>query len=391
MTENILVTGGAGFIGSHLTDQLVVEGYHVRVFDNLDPQVHGDLGERGKWPEYCNPQAEYVLGDVRDRKALYQALLDIDVIFHLAAKVGVGQSMYHVSNYVDVNMGGTATLLDLVVNDPSIRDRLRKLIVASSMSNYGEGEYECPEHGRQYPSLRPLAQLNSRQWELRCPYTLSGNDDGLYPRLCNRLLKPLPTRESKSMVTNSVYGIAKKTQEDLCLTVGEAYGIPTVALRFFNTYGTRQALSNPYTGVVAIFASRLMNGRPPELFEDGRQIRDFIHVSDLARANILVMKGPEANGVYNVGTGWPITIKQIAEGVAKHMGSSLEPLILETYRMGDIRHCFADISKLAALGYEPQITFEQGAVETIDWVRSQTATDDFEQMKKELIKRGLTI
>jgi len=193
------------------------------------------------------------------------------------------------------------------------------------------------------------------------------------------------------MITKSVYGISKKTQEELCLAVGEAYGIPTVALRFFNTYGPRQALSNPYTGVVAIFASRLLNSHPPEIFEDGRQMRDFIHVSDLVKANILIMESPDARGVYNVGTGHGVTIKEVAEAISRNMNSDIKPNILETFRIGDIRHCYADINRLAALGFEPKTTFQDGIADTVDWVKSQTATDEFDQAKEELVRRGLTV
>jgi dTDP-L-rhamnose 4-epimerase len=391
MTENVLVTGGAGFIGSHLVDRLTAEGYRVRVIDNLDEQVHGELSKEELWPAYRNEQVEYVLGDVRDKEALRRVLNGIDVVFHLAAKVGVGQSMYDVRRYIDVNVGGTANLLDVIANDASIRDRIRKLIVASSMSNYGEGTYDCPVHGVQYPPLRPLKQLNKHQWELRCHAVIVQGNSGQEVGRCQEILVPRPTRESKPMVTNSVYGISKKTQEELCLTVGEAYGISTVALRYFNTYGTRQALSNPYTGVVAIFASRLLNRQAPVIFEDGHQIRDFIHVSDLVKANILVMNNQEATGIYNVGSGHPVTIQEIAKSVIDHMDSSLEPEIIDTYRKGDIRHCYADIGRLAALGFKPEYTFEKGIAETVEWVRTQVSSDDFEKMKEDLAKRGLTI
>ncbi|HET6445227.1 MAG TPA: SDR family NAD(P)-dependent oxidoreductase, partial [candidate division Zixibacteria bacterium] len=238
MTETILVTGGAGFIGSHLVDSLVERGHEVRVFDNLEPQVHGELRESGSWPEYSNPAAEYVLGDVRDRDALEAAMSGMDVVFHEAAMVGVGQSMYQIERYVDVNARGTAVLLDIVANESSIRDRLRRLVVASSMSIYGEGSFECEEHGIVFPKLRTEEQLARHDWELHCTR-------------CDRHVKPLPTDEDKPLIPTSTYAISKKDQEEMCLVVGRAYNIPTVALRYFNTYGPRQALSNPYTGVAA--------------------------------------------------------------------------------------------------------------------------------------------
>jgi dTDP-L-rhamnose 4-epimerase len=390
MGESILVTGGAGFIGSHLVDELLEDGNRVRVFDNLDPQVHGDLRERGSWPAYCNPGAEYVAGDVRDRDALLRALKDIDVVFHLAARVGVGQSMYEINSYIDVNIAGTSVLLDILANDRDMQERVRKLIVASSMSNYGEGAYECPIHGRVYPQLRPTEQLSARQWEVRCPYEIDSRDAG-HSRQCGKILRPIPTPEEKPQYSGSVYAIAKKTQEELCQVVGSAYEIPTVALRFFNTYGTRQALSNPYTGVLAIFSGRLLNEQPPVIFEDGLQIRDFVHVSDIVQANTLAMNHSEASGVYNVGSGRPTTILEVAQRLGKQIGSSQQPEILNLYRAGDIRHCYADVRRIQALGYAPQVGFEQGVAGLVEWLQDQAPADRFEQMNVELTKRGLAI
>lgn len=362
----VLVTGGAGFIGSHLVDALIAEGHDVRVYDSLVPQVHGgpptprlarggaadrrpqsslrsrpptadpstSSGRRRRPPAHLNPEAEFVYGDMRDREALRKALQGVEVIFHQAAEVGVGQSMYEITRYVEANTGGTALLLELLANEPH---RVQKLIVASSMSIYGEGAYECPVHGVVYPRLRPTEQLAAREWEVRCPmpkdatrntqhaarntqYTTHNNTP------CGLPLTPLPTTEDKPLFPTSIYAISKMDQELMCLAVGHAYGIPVVALRYFNVYGPRQALSNPYTGVAAIFSARLLNGNRPLVFEDGLQSRDFIHVSDIVRANLLAMERDEANyGVFNVGTGEPHTVLDVAYALAKGLGVDIEP------------------------------------------------------------------
>jgi dTDP-L-rhamnose 4-epimerase len=371
-----LVTGGAGFIGSHLVDALLEAGHRVRVFDNLEPQVHGGLRERGEWPDYLPEDCERILGDVRDRDALHAAIEGVDVIFHQAAAVGVGQSMYEIERYVDANTRGTAVLLDILANDDH---RVRKLIVASSMSIYGEGSYHCVEHSEVYPRLRSGKQLAEHQWELHCP-------------ICHRSVEPLPTDEDKPLQSTSIYAITKKDQEEMCLTVGRAYGIPTVALRYFNVYGPRQALSNPYTGVAAIFSSRLLNGNPPVIFEDGLQRRDFVHVSDIVQANLLAMERDDLDdAVLNVGTGWPLTVLDVANALSAELDSAVEPEIVHQFRAGDVRHCFPDISRIREVGYRPTMRFEQGVTELVAWVKSQTATDSFEQARQELVDKGLTL
>ena len=390
MSEKILVTGGAGFIGSFLVDALLAEGHQVRIYDNLEPQVHGGLREQEQWPDYCNSDAEYILGDIRNRDALFKAVQDVDVIFHQAAMVGVGQSMYQVERYMDVNTRGTAVLLDILANDPALRERIRKLIVASSMSIYGEGMYECPVHGVVYPGLRSNAQLAARDWELHCPEVDVAKTNGSQPSPCNLILKPLPTSENKALTSTSIYAISKKDQEEMCLSIGRAYDLPTVALRYFNVYGPRQALSNPYTGVAAIFSGRLLNGNPPVLFEDGLQSRDFVHVSDIVQANLLAMTKDEADyGVFNVGTGRSLTILDVAKALSHHMDSPHEPEIALKFRSGDIRHCFPDVSRLEGLGYKSTLDFEDGIAELMDWVQQQTAVDTFDQARQELDKRGL--
>jgi dTDP-L-rhamnose 4-epimerase len=247
------------------------------------------------------------------------------------------------------------------------------------MSIYGEGKYRCAEHGKVYPRLRSDEQLAARDWEMHCP-------------VCAQPVEPLPTDEEKLLYPTSIYAITKKDQEEMCLTVGRAYGIPTVALRYFNTYGPRQALSNPYTGVAAIFSSRLLNGQPPVIFEDGRQSRDFIHVSDIVQANLMVMEREDMEyGAFNVGTGRSKTVLDVAEALSQHLNGDVRPEIAHKFRAGDIRHCFADISRIQALGYQPGTDFEDGVAELVDWVRSQTAVDDFEQAREELVTRGLAV
>jgi len=386
MSEHVLVTGGAGFIGSHLADALLAAGNEVRIFDNLEPQVHGKLAESRTRPDYLDTAAEFVLGDIRDPEGISRALEGIDVVFHLAALVGVGQSMYEIARYTQGNTYGAAVLLQAVVNT---KNRPRKLVVASSMSIYGEGSYICQEHGTVYPKLRSLSQLQRQEWEMLCP--LQG---------CRQGVSPCPTSEDKPLYPTSIYAINKRDHEEMFMAVGQAYNIPTVALRYFNTYGSRQALSNPYTGVAAIFSSRLINRKPPVIFEDGRQLRDFVHVSDIAQANLLVMQDPRADfEVFNVGTGRALSIQQVAQALLAHFEKtvpelaieSLSPEITQQFRAGDIRHCFSDISRLVSLGYQPRVTFEQGVDELIGWVESQTSNDHFEVARTELKERGLAI
>ena len=353
---NILVTGGAGFIGSHLVDALVERGHHVRVLDALVSQVHGD-----GIPHYLNPAAEFVHGDVCDPEAVAAALRGTDIVFHEAAEVGVGQSMYEIVRYVRANDLGTAVLLEELTRN---RQQIRKLIVASSMSIYGEGSYECAQCGVINPKLRSNEQLLARQWDFTCS-------------TCGGTLTPRPTDEDKPLFPTSVYAISKQDQEQYCLNVGRAYNIPTVALRYFNAYGTRQALSNPYTGVCAIFSGRLLNDQRPMIFEDGEQTRDFVHISDIVQANLLALEKDEANyQAFNVGTGRPISIREIARMLAASLGKDIEPEIVAKYREGDIRHCVADISLARTkLGYEPRIRLEDGIPQLIEWVREQQVND----------------
>lgn len=372
MSKKILITGGAGFIGSHLADELINKGYSVRALDNLSEQVHGDRKTR---PEYLNPQVELQIGDVRDKNAVLKALEGVDAVFHLAAMVGVGQSMYQIKDYTDVNNVGTAVLLEALIEKP-----VNKLVVASSMSIYGEGLYEGSDGTHFSECDRKLSDLKKGKWEM---------SDGK-----GQPLRPIPTSEDKKPNLSSIYALSKYDQERLCLITGKAYNIPTTALRFFNVYGTRQALSNPYTGVLAIFASRLLNDNPPMIFEDGKQQRDFVHVKDVASACRMAMESEEADGeVFNVGSGNNYTIESIAEKLAGVMGKEKIPVeITGKYRVGDIRHCFADTSKIKnLLGFEPKVDFEEGLLELADWLKTQIATDNVSKASSELSSRGLTV
>jgi len=283
--------------------------------------------------------------------------------------------MYEIERYVHVNTLATASFLERLV---ALSRRPERLVVASSMSIYGEGEYRCPEHGNVAPGLRPEEQLVTRQWECACP-------------ACGAELAPVPTRESKALIPTSVYAITKRDHEELCQVVGAAYGVPTVALRFFNIYGSGQALSNPYTGVAAIFSSRLLNSHAPLVFEDGLQSRDFIHVSEIVRAIVLALESEDAVGhAVNVGTGRPVTVRQVAELLAAGLDTDIVPELPATYRMGDIRHCFADPTRAEELlGFKAKIRLEDGIGELLDWVRTQTATDRVEEAAAELVARRL--
>ena len=369
MPKKVLVTGGAGFIGSHLVDALVKEGHEVRILDNLEPQVHI------KRPDYLNPEAEFVEGDIRNEDDIRKALKGVEVVFHQAAAVGVGQSMYRIQEYIDVNTHGTAKLLEILANGDY---NLEKLIVASSMSVYGEGAYRCEDCGIVYPEVRSELQLEAREWEPKCPE-------------CGKIVEPIPTGEGKRLHPTSIYAISKRDQEEMCLVVGRAYGIPTVALRYFNGYGPRQSLSNPYTGVCAIFSSRIKNGRPPLIFEDGLQARDFVSVHDIVRANLLAMRKRETDyEVLNVGSGKPITISEIADILIRLYGEDLKPEIVFKYRAGDIRHCYADISKIRSkLGFEPSVSLQEGMKELVEWGENAYAEDKTQQAQEELKRKQL--
>ena len=372
MRKRVLITGGAGFIGSHIADQLLARGVAIRVLDVLLPQVHGPNCER---PDYLHADVELVRGDVRDASALRRALVGVDAVIHLAARVGVGQSMYELCEYTSTNGLGTATLLEALAARP-----VERLVVASSMSIYGEGLYR-DSSGRLRSEVERSAEALARgEWEPR--------DESGAP------LEPLPTPEWKRPALASLYALSKYDQERMCLLVGRSYRIPTVALRLFNVYGPRQALGNPYTGVLAIFASRLLNRRAPVVFEDGRQRRDFVSVHDVARAFVLALEAEGAPGqVVNVGSGESFSVAEVAGRLAAVLGAEhITPEIARQYRVGDIRHCFAEIREARrVLGYEPQVRFDQGLAELAGWLSGRVAVDRVAEMREELAARGLAV
>ena len=373
--RDVLVTGGAGYIGSHLVDALVARGYLVTVLDNLEPQVH----RSGEWPSYANPGATYVRGDVRDRAVFESLVLASQAVVHFGAAVGVGQSMYQVDRYVDVNTRGTALLLDILVN---AKHGVEKLIVASSIGVYGEGAYACATHGAVAPTIRPESQLAARDWEQRCP-------------LCGEHVASVPTPEDKALYRDNIYSMTKYHQEEMVLLIGKTYGIPAVAPRFFNVYGPRQSLSNPYAGVAAIWLSRLINGRQPMVFEDGGQLRDFVSIHDVVDCLVLMLETPGADYLpVNVGSGERVTILEIARLLARLLGSPIEPLVTQTGRTFDIRHNTADISRARqTLGFAPKVTLEQGFTELIEWARTtpDVAVDFFDRALQELQDKGLLV
>jgi dTDP-L-rhamnose 4-epimerase len=367
-----LITGGGGFIGAHVAEELLREGQHVRVLDAMLSQVHADATR----PDYLSTDVELVRGDVRDPDAVCRALAGVDRVAHFAARVGVGQSMYEIAEYTSVNALGTAVLLEALVDRP-----VEQLVVASSMSVYGEGLYTDSDGNPVDSVSRRRADLQAGLWEPRAA-------DG------GSALIPVPTPETKPVSLSSVYALNKFDQERLCLLFGEAYQVPTTALRFFNVYGRHQALSNPYTGVLAIFAARLLNDRRPLLFEDGEQRRDFVHVTDVARACRLALSGATPSGeVVNVGSGRNVSINEVAHGLAHIVGKEhLTPETTGKYRVGDIRHCFADISKAQRLwGFEPLVGLDEGLRDLADWLEGQVAIDSVEEAARALASRGLTV
>jgi dTDP-L-rhamnose 4-epimerase len=370
--KTVLITGGAGFIGSHVANELLEHGYRVRALDDLVPQVHG--ADRAK-PSYLDPEVELCVGDVRDVQALSRALAGVDAVIHLVALVGVGQSMYQIEQYTSVNNGGTAALMQALSSNP-----VECVVVASSMSIYGEGMYRNVDgHAHVAPS-RSLDQLRAGKWEVT-------DEQG-------RPLVPVPTTEDKTPALASIYALSKFDQEQMTLLVARAYGMRAVALRFFNTYGPYQALSNPYTGVLSNFAARVLNGKPPLIYEDGLQKRDFVSVYDVASACRLALMRTEADGkAFNISSGQAMTVVEVASRTIRALGkTSLEPEVTGKYRVGDIRHCFADIARAnKVLGWAPSVSMEQGLEDLAAWLEGQRTPDHVVQARAELAARGLMI
>ncbi len=364
------MTGGAGFIGAHLAERLLAAGHEVRVLDSLDPQVHDDVASA------LDPAVEFVRGDVRDAEAVARSLDGVDRLVHLAAAVGMAQSMYELVRYTSTNALGAAVVLEQALE---VRDRLEKVVVASSNTIYGEGLYRCPVEGIDVaPAPRRAERLAEHKWEPACPD-------------CGADLEPVPTRETKPLAPTTIYAIGKRDQEEMFLACGRAYDIPTTALRLFSVYGPRQALSNPYTGVAAVFASRLLSGRRPVIFEDGRQSRDFVYVDDAVEALMAALEPGRGDGrALNVGSGAPVTILDVATTLAAVLSVSIEPEIRNRFRAGDIRHCFADASAgRAELGWSSATPFAAGVARLADWLAEQHASDRFDEAADALASRGL--
>lgn len=370
--KKILLTGGAGFIGSHTADILLENGYEVRVLDNLDPQIHGD---KNHLPVYLDPRVEFRLGDVRNRDDIKDAIEDIDAIFHFAAQTGVGQSMYEIHSYCDVNINGTAMMLDVLANTPN---KIEKLILSSSRAVYGEGAYSCSSCGIVFPEMRNKNQLKENKWHITCS------------KCCAKLI-PIATLETKPLNPISMYGVTKQVQEDLFRVFTTSYKIPTVILRYFNVYGARQAINNPYTGIGAIFTNRALSGQDIYIYEDGNPGRDFVNIKDVVLANLLALENTAAkNGTFNVGSGSCITVLDLAKAIIKHTGSSSSLIFTCQYRVGDIRTCYADLlNSQSVLGYAPQISLEHGIDELISWARGESIENTFSQAEVELKARNL--
>jgi len=365
--KRALVTGGAGLIGSHVTDLLLCEGWKVRVLDNIEPNTH----KRGK-PAWINAAAEFVEGDVRDRDTIAAALDKIDVVFHQAA---YGGYMPEIAKYVHVNSFGTAQMLE-VIREKKLS--IQKIIVASSQAVYSEGAVECPTHGVVFPSLRPIGQLRQGDWQVHCP-------------VCGAVTKSVPTPENAPVGGETVYGLTKVDQEKLVLLWGKQIGIPTVALRYSCTYGPRQSIFNPYTGVIAIFCTRLLNNLSPVLYEDGEQTRDFSFVEDIARANLLVAETDKLDGLpVNVGSGRGVSIRAIAEQIAAALKIDIEPEAKGEFRPGEMRHLTSDTTRIRAAGYKPHVDLASGIPRYIDWIRSQSDIRDyFSEAESILREKGI--
>jgi len=368
----ILITGGAGLIGSHTADALLAQGHQVRILDILDDQIHGP---GAGFPSYLNPAVECQRGDVRHPSDVSAALQGIDAVYHFAALTGVGQSMYDLRSYVDTNCTGTATLIESIVKSGI---QLKRLVIASSRAVYGEGTHACPEHGTQYPEPRFRADMQRGMFDVLCP-------------TCSRPMASQPTAEDRALNPISVYAWTKKQQEDYCRYAAQTFGIPVTVLRYFNVYGSRQSLQNPYTGVVSIFFSRLSSGKAISLYEHGEPERDFVHVSDVAAANVLALTADVSAGMcINVGTGRRDTIRDIAKALAQAAGL---PAITEDrgeFRIGDIRSCFADLERANdLLGYQPRMSLVDGMKEFVAWAAGQHADDMYEKTVEELSRYGL--
>ncbi len=377
MNKNILITGGAGFIGSNLSARLLEKGYAVTVLDNLSMQIHGDAPEStSRLYRSIKDKVDFIEGSVTERHLLARAIENQDIIVHLAAETGTGQSMYNIQHYTNVNIGGTALLLDLLANT---KHHVDKFVVASSRAIYGEGKYFCDEFGIVYPGHRTDAFMKKGDFEVKYPG-------------CNAPLRAVPTDEDSKIHPSSVYGITKQNQEQMVMTVCPAIGISPVAFRYQNVYGPGQSLSNPYTGILSIFSTLIKNGKEINVFEDGRETRDFVFIDDVVEATILGIEKEEANnGIFNVGSGMPYEVNSIVKALLDNFKVDVPVKISGNYRLGDIRHNYADLSKISGtLGFEPQTNFKDGIKQFVEWVNDQDLPrDNYQQSIEEMKQKGL--
>ncbi len=368
----VLITGGAGFIGSHTGDALLEAGYRVRVLDNLDPQIHGSTD---RFPTYLNPQIEYLRGDIRRPEDVRNALQDASHIYHFASLTGVGQSMYDMRDYAEINVAGTATLLEEIIKN---KCPIKKFVLASSRAVYGEGTHRCPSCGIVFPALRNPQSMKQGQFAVLCPS-------------CNRETTSVATSEDRPLIPISFYGLTKKAQEDQCHYASQTFGLPTVVLRYFNVYGSRQSLINPYTGIISIFFSRMADAKPISVYEHGLPLRDYVHVQDVVQANLKALSADLPHyTILNVGTGKSTNIVDVVSSLAHALGR--QPYLLDEaeYRVGDIHSCVADITKIKKmLYYEPKVALETGIQEFVHWAREQKTRDAYEDMIERLRSFGI--
>ena len=372
--KNILITGGAGFIGSRLCEKLFDQGNKITVLDNLSEQIHGN-GESflfNKIKDKCT----FIKGDVRDKNDWAHAIKNQEIIIHLAAETGTGQSMYEVEKYTNVNVIGTSHMIEILANS---NHNVKKIIVASSRSIYGEGKYNCKTHGVQYPSKRKEEDMKKGEFNPKCS-------------MCNSSLNVLPTDEQSKIHPSSIYGINKQQQEQMVMLMGESLSIPSISFRYQNVYGPGQSLSNPYTGILSIFSTRILNGNDLDIYEDGEETRDFVYIEDAVDATILGIEKEEANGnIFNVGSGVSTSVLDVANTLKRLYNSEINITISGKFRLGDIRHNFADLSKLKdILGFTPKYNFERGITEFVNWVKTQEVMEDkYEKSIQQLKNKGL--
>lgn len=374
--RSVLITGGCGFIGLNLAQQLTTEGYRVRLLDNLSPQIHGVLPNLTGTSALQNPNVELIRGDVRLRSDWDRALYGVDCVVHFAAETGTAQSMYEIERYTNTNMLGTALLMDILAN---AKHSVKRVILASSRSIYGEGAYACARCGTVYPQSRSEEQLSKHQWDPACP-------------TCGGPIQVKATAEDAKTQPASIYAATKLAQEDIVRIAGNALGIGTVIFRFQNVYGEGQSLKNPYTGILSIFSNRIRQQLPVYLFEDGEESRDFVHVSDVVEAVALAVRSSDGDGhTLNVGSGKPTSVRMIAETLKKEFGDPTEAIVSAQYRLGDIRHCYADLSEVyATLGFVPKVDVAEGLDRFVRWVKTQPIeADGLERANRELAERGL--